>query len=83
LPVNSNKSLKPDGFFDAILRNEAKIIGVVEGFELFPYMEHASGRSCFVGADSSAAEALDRSKDVVGGFGPSERFWIGVTGIDT
>ena len=38
--------------------------------------------SCFVIADCSAAEALDRCENVVGRFGPSERFWIGVTGLD-
>lgn len=39
--------------------------------------------SGFVIADCSAAEALDRSEDVVGRFCPSERFWIGVTDLDT
>lgn len=28
------------------------------------------------------AEALDGSKDVIGGFGPSERFGIGVVSFD-
>ena len=38
--------------------------------------------SCFMIADCSAAEAFDRSEDVVGRFYPSERFWIGVVSID-
>ncbi len=38
--------------------------------------------SCFVIADCSAAEALDRCEDVVGRFGPSKRFWIGIAGFD-
>src|SRR5215207_2249154 len=38
--------------------------------------------SCFVRTDCSAAEALDRCEDVVGRFGPSERFWISVAGFD-
>ena len=38
--------------------------------------------SCFMIADCSAAEAFDRSEDVVGRFYPSERFWIGVTDLD-
>jgi hypothetical protein len=38
--------------------------------------------SCFVIADCSAAESFDRSEDVVGRFGPSERLGIGVTGLD-
>ena len=38
--------------------------------------------SCFMIADCSAAEASDRSEDVVGRFYPSERFWIGVTDLD-
>ena len=33
-------------------------------------------------ADCSATEALDRCEDVVGRFGPSERFWIGVASLD-
>ena len=38
--------------------------------------------SYFMIADCSAAEAFDRSEDVVGRFYPSERFWIGVTDLD-
>src|SRR5918993_6103105 len=38
--------------------------------------------SYFVNVDCSAAEAVDRCEDIVGRFGPSERFWICVTGLD-
>jgi hypothetical protein len=29
-----------------------------------------------------STEALNGSQDVIGGFGPSERFWIGVVSFD-
>ena len=29
-----------------------------------------------------AAEALDAGKDVIGGFGPAERLWVGVVLVD-
>ena len=29
-----------------------------------------------------SAESFDGSKDVIGGLGPSERFWIGVVSVD-
>jgi hypothetical protein len=34
---------------------------------------------CVCGAEVAEAEALDGGEDVVGGFGPAERFWIGLT----
>lgn len=32
--------------------------------------------------EGAEAEAVDRGKDVVGGFGPAEGLWLGVVGVD-
>jgi hypothetical protein len=38
--------------------------------------------SRFMNIDCSAAEAFYRCENLVGRFGPSERFWIGVASFD-
>jgi len=36
----------------------------------------------FVKADRQTTKAFNRSENVVGWFGPSERLWVGVSGLD-